>query len=204
MNRQSPAQRAARTAYVAASLCLASLVAFALLLPGYVHGLMPVGLLGAQGVPRAQAFNLLGFLLPGALLAWSASGLRAALVGDLAVGPQAGWWPRVGASLWLLSAVAFAGQGLWPLDPRDLDGATSQRHASMWTLWWIAFVPGALLMAAGLWRVQRTAAAWALAAGVLVLCFAALPPWLVPGPIAQRVALAAWLLAYAMVARSLR
>lgn len=207
MNRLSFVQSAAPSAYLAALLCLASLIGFALPLPGYVHGLMPVGLLGAHGVPRATVFNLLGFILPGALLAWSASGLRAALVGapgSARANAAGGWWPRIGASLWLLSAVAFAAQGLWPLDPRDLDGATSQRHASMWTLWWIAFVPGALLMAAGLWRSRRGAAAWALATGALVLLFAALPPWLLAGPIAQRVALAAWFLAYAMVARSLR
>lgn len=200
---------AALCAFAAGLLCLASLVAFALPLPGYVHALMPVGLLGAHGVPRAQAFNLLAFIAPGALMAWSALGLRSGLAGGVAgnaqVGqsPAASWAARIGASLWLISALAFAGQGLWPLDPRDLDGATSQRHASMWTLWWIAFVPGALLLASGLWRPRRATAALALGGGMLVLSFAALPPWLLAGPIAQRVALAAWFLAYALVARSL-
>lgn len=197
-------------AFIAGLLCLASLVGFALPLPGYVHALMPVGLLGAHGVPRAQAFNLLAFIAPGALMAWSALALRAGLTGApvaLAPARQAplgNWRARIGASLWLLSAIGFAAQGVWSLDPRDLDGATSQRHASMWTLWWIAFVPGALLLATGLWRPRRTAAAWALCGGMLVLLFAALPPWLLSGPIAQRVALVAWFLAYAMVARSLR
>lgn len=190
-------------------MCLASLVAFPLALPGYAHTLMPVGLLGAVGVPRAQGFNVLGFILPGGLMAWSALGLRAVLVAPGGVNrvrsaPAGGWWPRVGATLWLLSAVAFAAQGVWPLDPHDLDGAISQRHASLWTLWWIAFAPGALLLAAGLWRVRRAAAGWALGGGLAVLLFAAIPPWLLPGPIAQRVALAAWFLAYATVARSLR
>lgn len=208
MNRLSLLSSASGAAFAAAMVFLASLVGFSMLLPGYVHALMPVGLLGAHGVPRAQAFNVAGFLLPGALMAWSALGLRSALLagspGGIAARPAVGgWWARIGASLWLLSAIAFAAQGVWPLDPRDLDGATSQRHASMWTLWWIAFVPGALLLATGLWRARRAAAAWALVGGLLVLLFAALPPWLMPGPIAQRVALGAWFLAYAMVARSL-
>lgn len=201
---------AASCALAAGLLCLASLVGFALPLPGYVHALMPVGLLGAHGVPRAQAFNLLAFITPGALMAWSALGLRAVLAGGPVALAPAGkaslgsWRARIGASLWLLSAIAFAAQGIWSLDPGDLDGAASQRHASMWTLWWIAFVPGALLLTTGLWRARRATAAWALGGGVLMLLFAALPPWLLPGPIAQRVALAAWFLAYAMVARSLR
>lgn len=190
-------------AFAAGLLCLASLVGFSLPLPGYVHALMPVGLLGAHGVPRAQAFNFLGFVLPGALMAWSALELRAALSrpGDAAA---AGWWGRIGANLWLLSALAFAAQGIWSLDPRDLDGATSQRHASMWTLWWIAFVPGGLMLAGGLWRQCGVAGRWALGGSVVMLLFAALPPWLLSGPIAQRVALASWFLAYAMVARTLR
>lgn len=208
-NSVSPNLVVALSAFTAGLLCLASLVSFSLPFPGYVHALMPVSLLGAHGVPRAQAFNLLAFIAPGALMAWSALGLRAALAG----GPVArastvqaslgNWWARIGANLWLLSAIAFAAQGVWSLDPGDLDGPISQRHASMWTLWWIAFVPGALLLATGLWRARRAAAAWALVGGLLVLLFAALPPWLMPGPIAQRVALGAWFLAYAMVARSL-
>lgn len=197
-------------ALAAGVLCLASLVGFALPLPGYIHALMPVGLLGAIGVPRAQAFNALGFVVPGVLMAWSALGLRAALVlapAGMADGATAGrgiGWARIGATLWLLSAMAFAAQGIWPLDPRDLDGATSQRHATMWTLWWIAFVPGGLMLAMGLWRQRRVAATWALVGAAVLLLFAAMPPWLLSGPIAQRVALAAWFMAYAMVARSLR
>ena len=193
----------------AAMVFLASLVGFSMLLPGYVHALMPVGLLGAHGVPRAQAFNVAGFLLPGALMAWSALGLRSALLAGspgvvAARPPVGGWWARIGASLWLLSAIAFAAQGVWPLDPSDLDGATSQRHASMWTLWWIAFVPGGLALGADLWRPRRVAARWALGGAAVMLLFAAMPPWLRPGPLAQRVALAGWFLAYVGVARTLR
>lgn len=205
MNRHPTALPSASVpAFAAGLLCLASLVGFSSLLPGYVHALMPVGLLGAHGVPRAHAFNLLGFMLPGALMAWSALEVRAALARRPAGEEAGGWAGRIGANLWLLSAMAFAGQGIWSLDPRDLDGATSQRHASMWTLWWIAFVPGGLLLGAGLWRQSRVAGLWALGGSGVMLLFAALPPWLLAGPIAQRVALAGWFLAYAMVARTLR
>ena len=48
MNRWSSHYVAALCAFGAGLICLASLVAFALPLPGYVHALMPVGLLGAH------------------------------------------------------------------------------------------------------------------------------------------------------------
>lgn len=209
MNRPLSVASPALPAIAAGLLSLLSLVGFALPLPGYVHTLMPVGLLGATGVPRAQAFNLLGFIVPGLLMAWAALQLRGwvtpATAGATGVpGLARGWWARIGTSLWMLSGLAFAAQGVWPLNPADLDGPASQRHASMWTLWWIAFLPGGLMLAMGTWRSRPVAAAWALAGTLAVLLFAAMPPWLLPGPIAQRVALAGWFVAYVMVARKLR
>src|SRR3546814_20130668 len=46
-----------------------------------------------------------------------------------------------------LSALAFAAQGLLPLDPRDLEADASRMHATMWTLWWVALLPAAVLLA---------------------------------------------------------
>ncbi|MDQ3494814.1 MAG: DUF998 domain-containing protein [Pseudomonadota bacterium] len=136
-------------------------------LEGYAQALHPVGLLGAQGVPGALAFNVLAFVIPGAIAAALAWRLR-----DLATSS-----PRLSAGLgWqlvFLSALAFAAQGLLPLDPTDLDAPPSRLHALAWTLWWLAFVPGALLLAWTAWQgqprryagfaVHAAAAGWLLA-----------------------------------------
>lgn len=177
--------------WLAAACCVLAIAAFAAALDGYSHAQHPLGLLGASGMPRAMAFNLLGFVLPGTLLAIGAVSLRGAL--PVGAGRTAG----VGTWLLALSALAFAAQGLMPLDSGELDGPASRLHATAWTIWWIAFVPAALLLAMGL----AAAPQWRLAALLLLVCaiavlLAALPPVLLPGPVAQRAGLAAWLLAY--------
>src|SRR3546814_11255366 len=94
-------------------------------------------------MPHALAFNVLGFVLPGVLAALVAWRLRASL------DDGAPWAARIGAWLALLSALAFAAQGLLPLDPRDLAADASRMHATMWTLWWVALLPAAVLLAFG-------------------------------------------------------
>lgn len=152
--------------------------------PGFSHRLHPLALRGVPGLPWALAFNWFAFVLPGALLAWTGWRLRGAL-------EDAAWSGRVGAVLAQLSALAFAAQGLLPMEPDDLDSQASRMHALAWMLWWIAFVPGALLLAAGARRVPRIAVA-CLAAALLVPALALFAPaWLAPG-LAQRLAFAAW------------
>jgi hypothetical protein len=110
-------------------------------LDGYSHRVLPVGVLGAHAVAHATAFNYAAFVLPGALAAWLAWHRRGLLPAS------AGWPARLGTGMVLLSALAFALQGLLPLDLGNLDGRASRLHAAAWTLWWVAFVPGALLLA---------------------------------------------------------
>lgn len=152
-------------------------------LEGYSHASHPLALLGAGGVPGALAFNVAGFVLPGALAAAVALGLYQTLPA------AAGWLPRIGARMLLLSALAFAAQGLAPLDLGDIDGPGSGLHASAWLAWWVAFVAGAPLLAGGLRRVRPITGA---AVPVLVAMML-VPPWLLGQPMAQRIALAAWL-----------
>lgn len=174
---------------LALSLCALSVIGFGAAFDGYSHLQHPVALLGARGVPHAAAFNVSGFVLPGLLAAWGAVGLRGQLPGN------ANWPARIGARLLMLSALAFAAQGLLPLDPDDLDGPVSQWHAMAWTLWWIASTAGALSIAAGLLRRQGWRAfAWAaLVASALIAVFALSPPGTWPAGIASRIAFGAWL-----------
>jgi hypothetical protein len=171
------------------ALAAAALFALALLLakvgvPEYSHRVHPVALRGTAGLPWAFAFNMLAFLLPGALLTWTARALRGGL-------GEAGWPARIGLVLVQLSALAFAAQGLLPLDPNDTDSSASRLHVLAWMLWWIAFVPGAMLLTAG----ARRGAGFALASvaiGALVPIIAVLAPIGLWVGIAQRLAFALW------------
>lgn len=174
---------------IAGLVFAAALLAFGTVLEGYAHGVHPVGLLGATGIPRAQAFNLFGLVLPGALAALLAWRQRAALPDASALLARLGGW------MVLLSALAFAAQGVWSLDASDLDARASRLHAVAWTLWWVAFVPGAALLAWSAWgRAPRriaTGLVHAAAAG-LVLAFAALLAAQLGAAISQRLAYAVW------------
>ena len=153
-------------------------------LPEYAHRLHPVGLRGAIGMPWAFAFNLFAFVLPGVLLLWAGQRLRDAL-GD------AGWLARIGSVLVQLSALAFAAQGVLPPDAGDSDATASRLHALAWMLWWIAFVPGVLLLAVGARRGIGFSLA-CLLAGLLVPLLAVFAPvgsWV---GLAQRLAFATW------------
>lgn len=166
------------------SFVIAAAVAGALL-DGYSHREHPLALLGGVGVPGALGFNVFAFVLPGLLVAIVFWAMRSALPAT------AGWRVRIGTQLAVLSALAFAAQGLSPLDPDDLGGRANALHALAWTVWWIAYAAACVLLASGgLARGFRTATLVSLVA-VLAL---ALPPW--PGAMAAfapRLAFVAWL-----------
>lgn len=153
-------------------------------LPEYSHRLHPVGLRGETGLPYAMAFNLLLFVVPGTLLAIAGQGLRRQM-------PDAGWLARIGIVLVQLSAFAFAMQGLMSLNPSDMEATTSRLHALAWMLWWIAFVPGALLLALGARRGVSFALV-SLSAAVLVPWIAVFAPIGLWVGIAQRLAFGVW------------
>ena len=168
----------------ALALFAGALLAARIGLPEYAHRLHPVGLRGAIGMPWAFAFNLFAFVLPGVLLLWAGQRLRDAL-GD------AGWLARIGSVLVQLSALALAAQGVLPPDAGDSDATASRLHALAWMLWWIAFVPGMLLLAVGARRGIGFSLA-CLLAGLLVPLLAVFAPvgsWI---GLAQRLAFATW------------
>jgi len=199
MNRPSPPNLAAfdrHAGWLAALCCALAVLGFAAALPAFSHAQHPLGLLGAAGVPRAALFNLLGFVVPGLLAAWVFVRLRA----RLPVG--AARWAGIGCWMLALSALAFAAQGAWRLDPSDLDGPVSQRHATMWLMWWLVFAAGALVLGVGLLheRMWRGVALALVVASAIVLLLNVLPVF--AGPIAQRVVLVVWLACVVIASRS--
>ncbi|MBU8975076.1 MULTISPECIES: DUF998 domain-containing protein [unclassified Lysobacter] len=195
---QSPSRFDGLAGWLAAACCVVAVLGFAAALPAFSHAQHPLGLLGARGVPGAVFFNLLGFVLPGLLAAWTFVRLRGRLpdgIGRLA---------PLGAWMLVISALAFAAQGLLTLDPHDLDGAVSQRHATAWLLWWLAFAPGALLLGMGVLREHawRHVAVVFLVAGALAVVLNVLPPAVLVGPLAQRLLLLVWLASVVVASRS--
>ena len=197
MNASSPARMArlstpAIFAGLALLLFVAALLGFGAALDGFSHAMHPVALLGARGVPHWWAFDALGFVLPG-LLAWWAM-VSAGRARERA-GGAFGMVARIGWTLCTLAALAFALQGLLPVDAtRGLGYGLGRLHVAAWTVWWIAFVAGATCLVAGAGvhaGLRRTRIATALAA-IVVVAFALL--FAVPGApaLGQRIAYLAW------------
>ena len=178
-------------------LFVASVWGFGAAMPGYSQTQYPVSLLGATGVPRALAFNLLAFVLPGLVAGLLAVELRARLPSG------AGWWSRLGTQMLLLSALGLAAMGLLPLDPQDLESEPSRLHGTAWMGWVIAFVLGSAAVAIGLGRKRLAVRlAWVSGAASLALPLAAfLLPELVGAGVAQRLAFAVWFGWFAYAAR---
>ena len=141
-----------------------------------------IGTMLAFDAPE-RAAGPLRFLVPGLVLAWIAWRLPDA--------PSAkpARIARIGANLLLISAVAYAAQGLFAFDPADPDAFASRMRALAWTLWWIAFAPGALLQAVPRGRGFLAAS---VAAVALVCAPALLPLPRAAMPSAQVVATLAW------------
>lgn len=175
-------------AFAAASTFLAAAIGFGAAVPSYSHLVHPLGLLGATGMPHALAFNLCGFVLPGLLLGWVALGFRNSLTDGISGAA------RIGAWLLLFSTLAFAAQGVFPLEIDDLDAGGSRRHVAAWTLWWLAFAAGAGCFAVGAWRVpglrKLSVCVVLVAAAMLVLVLFTPAAW--GGAVPQRLAFASW------------
>ncbi len=103
------ARRACVCCVLAAIIFWIALVAFGTMRSDYSHLTRAVSELGAVGAPHALAWNVLGFIVPGLLLA----------AGGVAIGTVVDG--RRGALRWLLagSGVAFAATGVFPAVMHD-------------------------------------------------------------------------------------
>ncbi|WP_246189343.1 DUF998 domain-containing protein [Pseudoxanthomonas kalamensis] len=166
-------------------LFLLAVAGFGAAMPGYEQAVYPVAILGAYGVPKAWAFNLIGFVLPGLLAMGVAIGMRNAL-------SAAGWGARIGSQLVLLAGLAFLAMGLLPLRLDDLHAGVGRFHGVAWMLWCVAGIAGIGLLGMALrGRRRYFATASGLAAAGMLLGAFVLPDLIADGT-AQRIGIAAW------------
>ncbi len=95
---------------VAVVMFWTALFGFAAASPGYSHFHKAISELGAFGAPHALAWNLIGFITPGLLLATCGAGLARAI--EISGRKTAVYW------LLVMSGVGFAGTGLIPAEMR--------------------------------------------------------------------------------------
>jgi len=118
---RSPWQPVCLFGLFSAILFLTSLVSFAAMrTDGYTHGTKAISELGAINAPNALAFNLLGFVIPGALTVLFAIALLKLAKGKLG---------RAGPMLLVACGLSFILAGLFPVDLSDRDSLTSIAHA---------------------------------------------------------------------------
>lgn len=177
----------------AAVLMAGSAIAAGLLHEGYDHARHPLSLPGASGMPGWWLVNAGLFVLPGLLVGASAWMARQA---------GSGWALRLALQMLQFSALAFALQGVFNLDPARLpDDGGNRWHALAWMGWWLCFALSTVFMALarGLSPAIRLAAA-AVALGVPVAVMSA--PALGMAAIVQRLVVVAWFaLAMALAGR---
>jgi hypothetical membrane protein len=182
--------------WIAGVLCLLAMLVAGASTPGYSAVRHPVSLLGTAWSPHAMSFNLVGFGLAGLSIAGFALAFERALARG--TGQRA---LRIGTGLLLIAGLAFAAQGLYPLDPEDLDATSSRRHAVANAVWRIAWIAAVTVLAFALrhargWRLlcgSGVMLAVALAVDLVTPLVVLVPGWrAMPGTI-ERVALGAML-----------
>ncbi len=146
---------------------------------GFVAARHPLGHLGALQASGALLWNLLGFILPGLLLMSFSIALEIVMQRDgvSRIG-------RIGTGMLMLSALAFAAQGVLPFDLDDPHVRASQLHVSALVLALLGLMAGAFFVAFSLkarrgWRVLTGGGA---VLAILLLVLLIWPPQdLIPG-----------------------
>jgi hypothetical membrane protein len=149
-------------------LFAAALLFFPAAHPGYEHGTKAVSELGATGAPNALAWNLIGFLLPGLLLALFGLGVGSAVQDR-----------RTGVYL-ALSGIAFAATAV-PADMENLQSPFSLAHTAASLMVFLLWLPASMRLirqpAPELRRVTTFFLGFALAAAAIRFTPLLLPGW---------------------------
>jgi hypothetical membrane protein len=182
--------RVSVAASVAANLLFwSALLVFAALRPDYSHFTKAVSELGAFGAPNMRAWNLLGFILPGALLA----------VAGWSIGRRIAPGTMLLPGLLMLGGAMIVCAGMFPADMSDRDGLRTRLHLVG------AFGSLAAWLLAMVLLAMRVRGAWRSAALVAMACLAALVAALLTSSphspaLTQRLLFAAFFLSYPALA----
>lgn len=173
-----------------------ALFAFSAARPEYSHFTKAISELGVIGAPNALAWNLVGFIVPGLLVAVCGAGLATAVDGRRG----SLWW------LFVLSGLAFSGTGFIPAEMQDgsplMQSPFTIGHVVMMSLT-ILWIPAAFLFLSRArhnpdWsnvRVVGTALTLLVIAGFVLNVLHDTVPFLSRRPgLAQRLSFAAYFL----------
>jgi hypothetical membrane protein len=83
---------------------------FGALRPSYSHTVNTISELGARGTPHATSWNVVGFVVPGLLLAITGRAIARSIIGARS------WSTTLAGSLLFLAGLAIAAQGIIPAD----------------------------------------------------------------------------------------
>jgi len=142
-----------------------ALFGFAAAYAGHSHSHKAISELGAFGAPHALAWNLIGFIIPGVLLATCGAGLGRAI--EVSGRATALYW------LLVMSGVGFAGTGVIPVEMRQgspfMQSPFTIGHVAMTLLSGVPWIIAAFLVAARV-RLNPT---WQASRGVSIILAAA-------------------------------
>jgi hypothetical membrane protein len=165
----------------------AASVALAALRPSYSHVVNTISELGAVGTPNATAWNVLGFIIPGVVLALTGA----------TIARTANATPSVSRTLatvlLVLCGLAVAGQGLFPAEMAngvaDVTSASTREHFISSLLSAATWVVGALLLVGPMKRNPSWHSLYIVSAALVVLTLVALVTLrgALPDGLAQRI-----------------
>jgi hypothetical membrane protein len=164
--------------------------------PTFNHVIDPISTLGSLGEPRAIVWNLLGFMVPGAVIAGLGLSIRQAFPGKLAAS-------LAGASLAMSGSLLMVA-GLFPIDSLHPAALTNYVHDLSGWMSLSAFLFSGLITPIVLW--SRSGVSW-ISVGPFLIVYGSLAYQLWGSPqwwLGQRIGFAAYFLWVAVVGAAMR
>jgi len=139
--------------------------------PSYSHLVNTISELGARGTPNATAWNIVGFIVPGLLLASAGGGIAQS------IGREKTVLKTVSSVLLILSGLAIAGQGVIPAEMTngvaDITSPYTRGHFISSLISGAAWAIGVLLLSGAMKRSPEWRALRLISIGLVLLTLVA-------------------------------